>query len=156
MIRVAKKSDYEKMDSIFRASVKALCIREYDKKTIFDWAGKPKPERFVLNAQNGCTQYVKVLGDHVACFVELHLEKQLLVSLFVSPNYVGMEIGKEMIEFLIIKARNAGIKILKLDSSINAVNFYLRNGFIEKNKRDFTTQNGVVLESINMECVLST
>jgi len=96
------------------------------------------------------------LKNKIICFGELNIEKQLLLSLFVMPEYAGKGIGQEMIEFLFTKASNAGIKILKVDSSLNAVNFYRRNGFVEKSKSDFTTQNGVVLESIKMECILST
>ena len=156
MIRVAEQSDYTDMDSVFRASVEALCVRDYDRKTVLDWVGEARPERFVHSANDGCTQYVKVLKDKIACFGELNIEKQLLLSLFVSPEYAGQGIGKEMIEFLFTKASDAGIKVLKLDSSLNAANFYLRNGFVEQSKSDFTTQNGVVLKSIKMECILST
>ncbi|PKI16031.1 GNAT family N-acetyltransferase [Colwellia sp. 12G3] len=156
MIRVAHKSDYTDMDSVFRSSAEALCIRDYDSKTVLDWVGEANPERFVQSANNGCVQYVKVLENRVVCFGELNIEKQLLLSLFVSPDCVGKGIGQKMIEFLFIKANKAGIKILKVDSSLNAANFYLRNGFVEQSKSNFTTRNGVVLESIKMECALST
>ena len=156
MIRVADKSDYTDMDSVFRSSVEALCVRDYDSEVLLDWIGEAKPERFELSANDGCTQYVKILKGVIACFGELNIEKQLLLSLFDSPNYAGKGIGQEMIEFLFTKASAAGIKVLKVDSSLNAANFYLRNGFVELSKCDFTTQNGVVLESIKMECALST
>ena len=156
MILVTNKSDYIEMDSVFRASAEALCVRDYDSQTVLDWVGEARPERFVDSANDGCTQYVKVLENKVTCFGELNIEKQLLLSLFVLPDYAGKGIGQEMIEFLLTKASDAGIKILKVDSSLNAANFYLRNGFVEHSKSDFTTQNGVVLESVKMECVLST
>ena len=41
MIRAAERSDYEAMDSVFRASAKALCVRNYDRKTFEEWAGDP-------------------------------------------------------------------------------------------------------------------
>jgi len=155
MIRTAEIDDYIEMDSVFRASVEALCVRDYDRKTVLDWVGEARPERFTVSANDGCIQFVKILDDKVACFGELNIEKQLLLSLFVSPDFAGQGIGKEMLGFLITKASDAGIKVVKIDSSLNAANFYLRNGFVEKNKSDFTTQNGVVLSSIQMECVLS-
>ena len=156
MIRVADKSDYTEMDAVFRSSAEALCIRDYDSKVVLDWVGEARPERFILSANAGCTQYVKILKGEISCFGELNIEKQLLLSLFVSPDHAGKGIGQEMIEFLFTKASAAGIKVLKVDSSLNAANFYLRNGFVERSKSDFTTQNGVVLESIKMECALST
>ncbi len=156
MIRVADKSDYVDMDSVFRSSAQSLCIRDYDSKLVLSWVGEARPERFELSSKDGCTQYVKILNGIIACFGELNIKKQLLLSLFVSPDYAGQGIGQEMIEFLFVKARAAGIKVLKVDSSLNAANFYLRNGFVEISKCDFTTQSGVVLESIKMESELST
>jgi len=155
MIRIADKSDYVEMDSVFRSSAQSLCIRDYDSKVVLDWVGEARPARFELSSKDGCTQYVKVVDGVIACFGELNIEKQLLHSLFVSPDYAGQGIGQEMIEFLLAKARAAAIKFLKVDSSLNAANFYLRNGFVELSKSDFTTQSGVVLESIKMECPLS-
>jgi len=156
MIRIANKSDHIEMDAVFRASAEALCVREYDYPTISAWVGEARPERFVRSTDDDSNQYITILKNKIICFGELNIEKQLLLSLFVMPEYAGKGIGQEMIEFLFTKASNAGIKILKVDSSLNAVNFYRRNGFVEKSKSDFTTQNGVVLESIKMECILST
>ncbi len=156
MIRTAETSDYTEMDVVFRASATALCVRDYDINTVLDWVGDARPERFVKSAKDGCSQYVKIVADKVACFGELNIGKELLLSLFVSPEYAGKGIGQDMIEFLFAKASDAGVKILKVDSSLNAANFYLRNGFVEQSKGDFTTQNGVVLGSVKMERVLST
>lgn len=156
MIRVAETSDYKEMDAVFRASAKALCIKEYGSQTIEAWAGEAKPERFVHSAEEGSEQYVTLLGGKVVCFGELNIEKQLLLSLFVSPEHAGKGVGQEMIEFLLGKARSAGVKVLRVDSSVNAAKFYARNDFIEKSKSEFATQSGVVLESVKMECALST
>lgn len=90
------------------------------------------------------------------CFGSLNIEKQLLVSLFVSPEYAGKGVGQEMIEYLFEKARTIGIKVILVDSSLNAVDFYSRNGFIEQSKGEFTTQSGVVMSSVQMECTLCT
>lgn len=111
------------MDVVFRASAEALCVRDYDSQTVLDWIGEARPERFVHSANDGCTQYVKVLENKETCFSELNMEKQLLLSLFVSPDYAGKGVGQEMIEFIFTKAIEAGIKVLKVDSSLNAANF---------------------------------
>ena len=86
----------------------------------------------------------------------INIEKQLLVSLFVSPEYAGKGMGQEMIEYLFEKARAAGVKFLLVDSSLNAVEFYSRNGFVERSKSEFKTQSGVVMESVQMDCALCT
>ncbi|MDP5188907.1 GNAT family N-acetyltransferase [Rheinheimera baltica] len=154
MIREAKPSDYESMDSVFRASAKKLCTASYDKEVIEAWAGKSWPERFVKGAKEGNNQYVLLKDDVVVCFGSINLEKKLLVSLFVSPEFVGQGVGQIMIEFLLDMAKSKGVEVLHLDSSLNAVNFYSRNGFKEKARCKYKTQNGVLMESVQMECSL--
>ena len=156
MIRAAKISDYRAMDDIFRASAKALCASDYGSEVIEAWAGKPWPERFVRGAEDGDKQYVTVLEDGLVCFGVLNVEKRLLVSLFVSPGCVGKGVGQAMLEFLFEKARAADVKVLLVDSSLNAADFYVRNGFVEQHRSEFTTYNGTVLPSVHMECVLNT
>lgn len=156
MIRKAEKSDYEEMDFVFRESAKALCIRNYEKSKVLDWVGKPWAERFVESANKGNDQFVKISNGKVVAFAELNTERFMLISIFVLSNYAGKGIGQEMLEFLISKAKEAGIQYLKLDASLNAVNFYLRNGFKECGVSKFTTQNGVVLDSVQMKCVFGT
>lgn len=156
MIRKAKKADYNAMDSVFRAAAKQLCIASYDMEIIDAWAGKCWPERFVKSANDGNHQYVLLIDDVVVCFGSINLEKQLLVSLFVSPDYAGQGLGQRMIEFLISLAKHSGVELLQIDSSLNAVSFYSRNGFREKGRSKFKTLNGVFMESVQMECALCT
>ena len=54
------------------------------------------------------------------------------------------------------KATKAGVKTLRLDSSLNAVNFYARNGFVEKKKSEFMSNSGIILQSVIMERTLCT
>lgn len=156
MIREAKKYDYAEMDSIFRASVKALCIKEYERSKVMSWANRAWPERFIQSANEGNKQYVKVYNGEIICFGELNLAKATLQSLFVSPDFAGKGIAQEMIAFLLQKSRDCGLTHLTLDSSLNAVNFYRRHGFTEYQRSEFTTQNGVILPSVKMKCSLNT
>ena len=154
MIREAKHSDYKEMDAVFRASAKQLCVRDYDTDKIAIWAGKSWPERFIRSANDGCKHYVKILEEKIICFGSLNYDKDLLEALFVDPAYAGQGVGVEMLNFLFEQAQKVGIKELHVDSSLNAVNFYARHDFVEQSKADFTTQSGVVLDSVKMVCKL--
>ncbi|NVJ59486.1 MAG: GNAT family N-acetyltransferase [Gammaproteobacteria bacterium] len=153
MIRRAENSDYEEMDLVFRESAKALCIRNYEESKVLDWVGQPWAERFVESAAKGNDQFVKISNGKVVCFAELNTENSKLNSIFVLPDYAGKGIGQEMLNFLFCRAKEAGLQHLKLDASLNAVNFYQRNGFKQQGVSEFTTQNGVVLDSVQMICV---
>ncbi len=156
MIRAAIKEDYTEMDIVFRASAQQLCVEAYGSDIVNAWVGQPYPERFVLGKESGDEQYVLLLEGKVVCFGAINIEKQLLESLFVTPSNVGSGLGSELLEFLIERATKAGVSILRLDSSLNAVNFYARNGFTEQRKSEFLTKSGVVLKSVIMERALCT
>ncbi len=87
----------------------------------------------------------------VICFGAINVKKKLLEALFVDPKYAGKGVGKKMLDYLVERATASGIKSLRVNSSLNAANFYLRNGFIELEKSEFITKSGVVLKSIVME-----
>ena len=155
MIRKAEESDYEEMDLGFRESAKALCIKNYETSQVLDWVGQPWAERFIESANKGNDQFVKICNGKVVCFAELNIKNLKLNSIFVLPTYVGKGIGQEMLNFLFSQAQKAGLQYLDLDASLNAVNFYMRNGFKKYGVSKFTTQNGVVLDAVQMRCVLS-
>lgn len=154
MIRKANQSDYNAMDSVFRASAKKMCASSYDSEVIDAWACESWPARFVKGANDGDQQYVLLVDHVVVCFGSINLERKLIVSLFVSPEFVGQGLGQRMLNFLFDVAKRKGLKVLYLDSSLNAVNFYSRNGFKEKGRSTYRTQNGVLMDSVQMECNL--
>lgn len=151
MIREANASDYDFMDGVFRASAKAFCSRSYDSQVIASWSGEPWPGRFLKNKESGDEQYVFTIDGSVVCFGSINLEHHKLVSLFVSPEQSGKGIGQSMLEFLFTRAESSGIPVLKIDSSLNAVSFYKRHGFTETFRSIYRTQNGVEMESVQME-----
>lgn len=151
MIRKADTADYAVMDTIFRAAAKAFCSRSYDSQVISSWAGEPSPGRFLKGKDSGDEQYVFSLDGSVVCFGSINLEHHKLVSLFVAPEQSGKGIGQSMLEFLVARAESAGVAVLKVDSSLNAVSFYQRHGFTEISRSLYRTQNGVEMESVQME-----
>ncbi len=154
MIRIAKPADYVEMDSVFRASAKAFCSQSYDAATIKEWAGQAWPDRFKLGKEKGDEQYVFTKDGRIICFGCINLSSEKLVSLFVHPEFSGQNIGQMMLEYVIDRTATAGIKVLKLDSSTNAVNFYKRHGFSEVGHSKYKTQSGLQMDSVQMELTL--
>ena len=154
MIRIAKPTDYAEMDSVFRASAKAFCSQSYDAATIKEWAGQAWPDRFKLGKEKGDEQYVFTKDGRIICFGCINLASEKLVSLFVESEFSGQNVGEMMLEYLIARTATAGVKVLKLDSSINAVNFYKRHGFSEVGYSKYKTQSGLQMDSVQMELTL--
>jgi GNAT superfamily N-acetyltransferase len=154
MIRIAKPTDYAEMDSVFRASAKSFCSGSYDAATIEEWAGQAWPDRFKLGKEKGDEQYVFTREGRIICFGCINLSSEKLVSLFVHPEFSGRNIGRMMLKYVIDRTATAGIKVLKLDSSTNAVNFYKRHGFLEIGRSKYKTQSGLQMDSVQMELTL--
>ena len=151
MIRTANSADYVEMDAVFRASAKAFCARSYDAATIDAWAGQPWPDRFKLGKENGDEQYVFTEDVRIVGFGCINPASGKIVSLFVHPEFSGRNIGQVILEYLMDRAATAGITVLKLDSSTNAVNFYKRHGFSEVGCSKYTTSGGLQMDSVQME-----
>jgi len=150
LIRKATPSDYPAMESVFRQSTQTLCSNSYDEQTIAAWTGQYWPERFAKSTDEGVQHYVLLIENKVICFGSVHFGNGLLASLFLSPEYAGQGLGKVMLNFLFEQAKERDLTQLKLDSSLNAVNFYAKHGFKELKREKFKTQSGLYLESIQM------
>jgi len=154
VIRRAVSSDYSTMDEIFISSAKVLCTPFYDVNTIKEWTGKPWPARFAKSEGEGNQQYVVFSESKLVGFGAINVQNKQLVSLFVEPESAGHGFGQQILDFLLDVAREAGLDELHLDASLNAVGFYAKNGFVELGRGSFETQNGTMLESVQMKLPL--
>jgi predicted N-acetyltransferase YhbS len=150
VIRAATPEDYPVMDEVFRASANALCAQAYAADVLTMWAGQRWPERFALGVQNGDELYVLQQGGSVVGFGALNRAKQLLEALFVHPTVAGRGLGQALYDFLLAKAVTYGMQTLHVVSSLNAAQFYAKNGFVETSREDFHSRTGAVLKSVHM------
>lgn len=70
------------------------------------------------------------------------LQDDTIYSLFVDPNHVGRGIGTKLIQKIEELAKNNHITVLKVPSSITAIGFYIRLGFL-KEKEVFSQKSGL-------------
>ncbi len=74
-----------------------------------------------------------------------------LRALYVTGAIARRGIGTALFKILEEKAKELGLKKLKLSSSLNAVQFYEKNGFRSLNKSFHTLQTGGKIECVLME-----
>lgn len=150
MIRKANTADFTTMETVFRDSARPLCANSYSAEVIHEWTNEYRPERFSESEQQGNLQYVLQQNDQLVCFGSINLSSATLVSLFVSPKAAGSGAGKTMLLFLLDKMKAAGVAEVKIDSSLNAADFYSKYGFVEIGRSMYRTQSGIAIESIQM------
>lgn len=67
----------------------------------------------------------------------------------VDPNYTGRNIGTDLLKCVEKHARENGVKKLSLESTLNAVPFYKKNGYI-MGKKHTNTDNDLTIEVVDM------
>nr|WP_237524033.1 GNAT family N-acetyltransferase [Shewanella sp. KX20019] len=78
------------------------------------------------------------------------IKKSRLESLFVDPSCVGLGYGKLIANQLLLNAKDAGVEVLALSSSLNAVAFYQSIGFEAQQETLWRHPLGFELASVSM------
>jgi len=78
------------------------------------------------------------------------LSEGLLKQCYILPQYRGMGIAKEMVRAVEDIAREKGLNILKLSSSLIAFRFYEKMGYRTLERYDYDLGNGLVMKCVMM------
>jgi putative acetyltransferase len=90
-------------------------------------------------------EFGKVLG-----FGEL-VPPETLGAIYVAAPVGRCGVATGLFKTLEAKARELGMKVLKMDSSLTAVPFYTRHGFRELERKTHRLADGLMMACINME-----
>jgi putative acetyltransferase len=74
-----------------------------------------------------------------------------LRALYVHPAYGRQGIGKVLVKNLEMLALTLGVTLLKLNSSLNAENFYRQNGYQFLSRGTFKLSTGREMECVRMD-----
>jgi putative acetyltransferase len=72
---------------------------------------------------------VAVEGGSIIGFGNLNQKSGEIEALYVHPDHVGRGVGMRILQALENVALDAGLKLLRLSSSLNAVRFYEMAGY---------------------------
>jgi putative acetyltransferase len=127
-IRKARPEDGEPIGRVHRSSIRELCGGHYAPEKIDVWARPRRPEHYeraILDKDF----YVATEEGEVVGFGTLNAETSEVEAVYVGPAAAGRGVGTLILRALEGRARELGLKSLRLDSSLNAVGFYERAGF---------------------------
>ena len=103
----------------------------------------------ILNP-NVLTMVAEEKGN-VVCFCSLMLEKGYLWRLYINPEYAGKHIASELLKKVEEIAKEKGITKIKLDASLNAEGFYLKQGYTTIVKWEKKMKGDWTITCIRME-----
>ncbi len=148
MIRLAVATDNQRMHEIHTHAVRTACQGFYSDEQIDGWLINRSPEGY-LEGINKNAMYVYIKGNKTVGFG--HAEVGEIHAIFVDPEFHKQGIGKSILEYgLKIALGKSGNEKVKVEASINAVNFYTQHGFAVV-KEKHLERNGQQLPITEME-----
>jgi len=121
-IRSNKKMEIDKMVDIWYES--SLIAHDFINKDYWKSQQKEIKEKYFPMSEN----YVICNEKEVVGFISM--VDNYLAALFIDIKYQGKGYGKELLNFIKEQRKHIQLKVYKKNDE--AVNFYLRNGFVKK------------------------
>jgi GNAT superfamily N-acetyltransferase len=134
-IREAKQKDRGSIWNVHIRAIQEVCKSHYSQKEIEDWSEVLKPTRYKEPIKRG-SFFVAVDDNVIVGFGNLNQDSGEIEAVYVAPEYVRRGVGRKILQALESVARDVGLTILRLSSSLNAVQFYEIAGYKrQKQKR---------------------
>lgn len=154
-IREANTNDVDAIRAVHRQSVLDLAIETYPVEVISGWKPNPSPESIERHKESIRSGFelvwVAEISGRIEGFSVLVPSESELRACYVTGVVANNGVGSGLLQVLEKRARELGLKKLKLSSSINARPFYEKNGYVASSKGQHTLQTGVKIDCIFME-----
>lgn len=149
-IQLATIQDAEDIHRIHDEAVQVTCKDFYNEEQIRVWLEDRSPQRYHQSIKKR-ELFVGQLNKETIGYI--HVAPGEIMSIFVDPNFQGLGLGKQLLDYgLSIAIKNH--KKVKVQSTLNAEEFYKKNGF-NKIRNDFHIIKGVKAPVIIMEYIVS-
>lgn len=129
MIRKAKKNDTHFILGLRNRAIFGKCTGFYPDEHLRTWTSGQLSEVLVHQVER--SYYVALFGEEIVGIGILNLQRSFIDGLFVEPRYMGLGVGKYLLSHMEILASHAGHHEIKLHSTVNAMTFYGRRGFVK-------------------------
>ena len=88
-------------------------------------------------------------------FGVLNQENAVVEAVYVSPGVGRRGIGREVLRKLEERASALGLRVLRLNASLNAVPFYEKAGYVPQERSKYRLSTGVEIACVPMVKVIS-
>jgi N-acetylglutamate synthase-like GNAT family acetyltransferase len=153
-VRRAKEEDSEGIWRVHMRAIRDIANSHYTPEEIEAWAGPRKPEHYVESIRNS-EFYVAEEDGNVIGFGTLNYKQNEIEAVYVSPEVVRRRVGSAILRRLEERARDLGLKSLKMDASLNAVPFYRSAGYESQKGTKHRLASGVEIGCVLMTKELS-
>jgi ribosomal protein S18 acetylase RimI-like enzyme len=140
-IRQFQPTDANEVSEVIRRALALININDYPKHNIKLMIEYFTPQT-ILELARIRSMYVLMIDSKIVATGSL--QNDTIYSLFVDPEHIGKGLGTKLMKKLEALARHNHVTTLKVPSSITAVGFYIRLGFV-KEKEVFSQKTGLTI-----------
>ena len=145
-VKTATIKDAKDIHRIHDEAVKETCKNFYTQEQIEVWLADRSPEKYHQKINSGNMFVVEENGKLVGYG---HAIPGEIVAVFVDPTFQGKGVGKQLLNYG-LKIALKGHKKVKVESTLNAEEFYKKHGFV-KVRNDIKITKGVEAPIIILE-----
>lgn len=149
-IRKATLRDTLPVHLLRNEAIRAECPRFYPPEVISRWTeGGVPSERFAQAIEDSF--YVTEVDCEIVASGAIDLATGELDAIFVSPRHMRRGFARSMLIFLERLAFQESLPRLRLEATLNAVEFYLRHGFVKVRDAKYHSPRGFFMDCVVME-----
>ena len=156
-VRRAKPADARGILEVHRRAVHEIAGEVYDDEILEAWSPPVDDERVeqfiggVFESEESNVMFVAIDGTRVLGFSEVVPANEELRAVYVDPEFTGRGLGTALLRQAEWAATQAGVDRLELDASLNAVDFYEKNGYTRLADGTHELSGGVEMDCVIMD-----
>lgn len=134
-IRRARKDDAKHIHDAHMNSIREVCSKDHTSLEISGWGQRAfNREQREQSIENNFIWVVE-FNDLIEGYAEIRFREaegivySKIFGLYLTSRVLGMGFGKKLLELMIDEAKKNNVKMITLESTITAHNFYKKFGF---------------------------
>ena len=148
-IRRARREDCQFIGSVHAAAVGGISTGLYTPEELQAWADPRTPESYeeLIRTREF---FVAEMDDVIVGFGVLNQRSAEVEAIYVSPGAGRRGIGLEVLRKLEERASSLGLEMLRLNASLNAVQFYEKAGYVAQERSKYRLLTGIEIACVPM------
>ncbi len=136
IIRRALQEDAKAIHEAHMNSIREVCSKDHTASEISGWGNRPFNEEQRIKRIEKNFIWVALLDNQIEGYAEIgffNSEDDInayIYGLYLTKKIIGNGVGENLLNLMIAEARNKNVKVIKLESTITAHNFYKKFGFV--------------------------
>ncbi len=154
LIRKAILCDREAIHVAHMRSIREICIKDHGSEEIKGWGYRELGDRWIEGITKNLVWVVE-LNEVVQGLAAITFDPKdghgHIQALYLTPDVVNMGVGRAFMEAMLDCAKEKGVDLISLDSTLTAYEFYKKFGFKDNGPRTKRPIGGSPVTSIPMQ-----